>query len=516
MRVAYRVLSKKFVSRLTVASLLAASGAGATGIINTPLVAQAAQTQVDANVQSLVKDLSTLRTELVVTGGAQAVQEAHVRAQSVDWNKVIFGTDQPTQPNAALTVKMVRDFVNLVYQSNTTTTASDIQAFISDLKQVNPSVTSKDVYHLYQSVKGNFLTGLLTDNTDSMTTITQRSIEEAVIANPVFVDVFSKLGLSPQQLQTLKTSVVQAVDPDLHASRAVFAAFAAYAGSFAATPGPSAVPTGASVQYALIIKGTAGVPGLEGKKLTNFDWSSSNTSVASINSHGVLKALKPGTVTITAKAHGYIVTRFSVTVKNTDKNHRNISVNGLYKMTVPAIVHNNTTYVPIWYVSQALESLGFTYKWDGSHWSLKTPSSIHPNLYHVNPGRGSMEISLNGTAVYRVNGIVALDSGHKTTFMPIWYVMQVLDRCGFSNSWDGTNWNISGPHAIPQPPKMNWPTLQLGSRGSAVVQLQKDLHIQADGVFGPGTLSAVKHFQATHGLVADGVVGPATWAALEK
>ena len=451
MRGAYRVLSKKFVSRLTAASLLAASGAGVTGIINTP-VAQAAQTQVDVNVQNLVKDLNTLRMELVLTGGAQAVQEAHARAQSIDWSKVIFGTDHPTQKQE-LTVKIIRDFVNIVYQSNTRTTASDIQTFISDLKQVNPSVTSKDVYEVYQSVKGNFLTGLLTDNTDSMTTITQRSIEEAVIANQAFADVFLKLGFTPQQLQTLKTSVVKAVDPNLNASHAVFAAFAAYAGSFAETSGPSVVPTGASVQYALMIKGTAGVPGLEGKKLTNLEWSSSNTSVASINSHGVLKALKPGTVTITAKAHGYTVTRFSVTVKNTDKNHRNIFVNGLYEMTVPGIVHDNTTYVPIWYVSQTLESLGFTYKWDGSHWSLKTPSSIHPNLYHVNPGHGNMEISLNGTVVYRVNGIVALDSGHETTFMPIWYVMQVLDRCGFSSSWDGTNWNISGPHAIPQPSK---------------------------------------------------------------
>lgn len=35
-----------------------------------------------------------------------------------------------------------------------------------------------------------------------------------------------------------------------------------------------------------------------------------------------------------------------------------------------------------------------------------------------------------------------------------------------------------------------------------------------DGIFGPVTLKAVKHFQSTHGLDPDGMVGPLTWAAL--
>lgn len=57
-------------------------------------------------------------------------------------------------------------------------------------------------------------------------------------------------------------------------------------------------------------------------------------------------------------------------------------------------------------------------------------------------------------------------------------------------------------------------TLRQGARGPSVVYLQQHLNMPADGVFGPATLAAVKHFQSTHGLVADGVVGPKTWAAL--
>ena len=56
--------------------------------------------------------------------------------------------------------------------------------------------------------------------------------------------------------------------------------------------------------------------------------------------------------------------------------------------------------------------------------------------------------------------------------------------------------------------------LQLGSRGPAVVALQRRLDVRADGDFGPRTRAAVVAFQRRAGLAADGVVGPRTRAAL--
>jgi hypothetical protein len=53
-----------------------------------------------------------------------------------------------------------------------------------------------------------------------------------------------------------------------------------------------------------------------------------------------------------------------------------------------------------------------------------------------------------------------------------------------------------------------------GDRGSAVRLIQQQLHITADGVFGPMTERAVRRFQRRHNLVADGIVGPLTRAAL--
>jgi murein DD-endopeptidase MepM/ murein hydrolase activator NlpD len=55
---------------------------------------------------------------------------------------------------------------------------------------------------------------------------------------------------------------------------------------------------------------------------------------------------------------------------------------------------------------------------------------------------------------------------------------------------------------------------ELGSRGDAVAEIQRQLGVTVDGIFGPLTHAAVTDFQARNGLDVDGVVGPVTWTAL--
>src|SRR6266436_1530462 len=65
------------------------------------------------------------------------------------------------------------------------------------------------------------------------------------------------------------------------------------------------------------------------------------------------------------------------------------------------------------------------------------------------------------------------------------------------------------------------PTLKRGSTGPEVTALQQRLQDLGfdpngvDGIFGPGTESAVKAFQQAKGLAVDGKVGPITRAALQ-
>lgn len=66
-----------------------------------------------------------------------------------------------------------------------------------------------------------------------------------------------------------------------------------------------------------------------------------------------------------------------------------------------------------------------------------------------------------------------------------------------------------------------YPTLRRGAKGDLVTQLQDLLSkdgssLEVDGIFGPGTQSAVRGFQKRHGLEVDGIVGPKTWAELLK
>jgi peptidoglycan hydrolase-like protein with peptidoglycan-binding domain len=57
-------------------------------------------------------------------------------------------------------------------------------------------------------------------------------------------------------------------------------------------------------------------------------------------------------------------------------------------------------------------------------------------------------------------------------------------------------------------------TLKRGMEGEDVKKMQKALGIEADGVFGPGTTTAVKKWQRENGLEADGIVGPKTQARM--
>lgn len=83
-------------------------------------------------------------------------------------------------------------------------------------------------------------------------------------------------------------------------------------------------------------------------------------------------------------------------------------------------------------------------------------------------------------------------------------------------------------HAFVQPEQHHWrhkapaqtPMLRVGDEGYQVKRLQKLLAErgydagQADGIFGPHTLAAVKQAQVALGLDDDGIAGPLTWAAL--
>jgi putative peptidoglycan binding protein len=98
---------------------------------------------------------------------------------------------------------------------------------------------------------------------------------------------------------------------------------------------------------------------------------------------------------------------------------------------------------------------------------------------------------------------------------PSWWDWQETD----SRTWGALGAQTAGAVAGYEP-VADHPTLKRGSRGDLVVWAQEHLvasgqaQMPITGIFGKLTDTAVRSFQATHGLAADGKIGTTTWSAL--
>ena len=159
-----------------------------------------------------------------------------------------------------------------------------------------------------------------------------------------------------------------------------------------------------------------------------------------------------------------------------DYQRTSIEVNGNQVSTPYRMVANSTTYMPIYYVDKLLQSLGFTAQWNGTAhtWTLSNGKSA-PSL-SINGKTGNTTIVVNGNTVEQnVSIIQAKDpaSGVVTTFMPIWYVQQILNAMGFGmDSWNGSvnppTWTLAVNGQVPTAPTA--PNVTNGPMAAEVAQ----------------------------------------------
>lgn len=131
------------------------------------------------------------------------------------------------------------------------------------------------------------------------------------------------------------------------------------------------------------------------------------------------------------------------------------TLNGI-KISEPyRFTFGGTTYVPVFYVQQMVnQALGIESKsdvWDGANHTWKiSASGVTPKL--ITHGTGTM-IYVNGTMVEQVPALVDVDpaSGKSTTYMPVWYVQQLINQVlklsSKSDVWNGSampaTWSIT-------------------------------------------------------------------------
>lgn len=124
-----------------------------------------------------------------------------------------------------------------------------------------------------------------------------------------------------------------------------------------------------------------------------------------------------------------------------------VVLNGKTFSSPKAFTYQQTTYMPLYYVQTLLTQLGIPNTWSGSVWTLQTQ---HQNInLSLVRNTGSVNIVINGkTVVQRLDKIVDTDpySGKPTTFVPIWYLQQVLQALGLDSGWDGTHWTMTAKY----------------------------------------------------------------------
>lgn len=136
----------------------------------------------------------------------------------------------------------------------------------------------------------------------------------------------------------------------------------------------------------------------------------------------------------------------------------------------------STMYMPIWYVMNVLQSVGIQSTWSNNVWNLTVPQSFTVDLSNIQVGSGTISLQINGTLVHQVNGIAAVDpsSGKETTFVPIWYMQQLLQRVGVTSTWDGTTWTLDASSLPPVLPSNEVETWQLISAINQALDIQPD------------------------------------------
>lgn len=121
---------------------------------------------------------------------------------------------------------------------------------------------------------------------------------------------------------------------------------------------------------------------------------------------------------------------------------KQIQENGKVVSSPYSFVSGGTTYMPLWYVIQALKQANIANQWTGQSWDITASTFKKPNQV---VGSGSVPVYVNGVLIYRTNKFAVIDpSSHQlTTFIPIYTIMQVLKQAGVQNTWDGKHWSIT-------------------------------------------------------------------------
>ncbi|MCL6445730.1 MAG: hypothetical protein K6T83_20150 [Alicyclobacillus sp.] len=119
-------------------------------------------------------------------------------------------------------------------------------------------------------------------------------------------------------------------------------------------------------------------------------------------------------------------------------------VSSPYYLTANVYGHQ-TPFIPLFYIEAALNKLGVTTSWNGTTLTLSKPDGTGINLSNLpkkHPVSNSqVSFETFGKIIEYAPRIVAADpiDAVRTTYVPIYYLQQMLSRFSISLSWNGVD-----------------------------------------------------------------------------
>lgn len=97
---------------------------------------------------------------------------------------------------------------------------------------------------------------------------------------------------------------------------------------------------------------------------------------------------------------------------------------------------DNTTYIPIWYLMQMLQSAGIHSSWNGSDWNI-TSSSFGTQAVSHPGGNGDVHLYVNNHLLFSMKGQVWKNYGHHTMFIKADDLVNALKSIGLNPTFSG-------------------------------------------------------------------------------
>lgn len=166
-----------------------------------------------------------------------------------------------------------------------------------------------------------------------------------------------------------------------------------------------------------------------------------------------------------------------------------------------------TTYMPIWYVSSILQQAGISSTWNGAVWNLSVPTTFKLDVTQLPAPATSpynnATIQMNAQSVQHIHSIAYKDpmGSSMTTYVPIWYLEQALQRVGLKSTWDGETWTLTSTQSFTNvdlryksPASISATSINqfLQSHGSPLVGLGQS-YVDAQSLYGVDANYLVSH-----------------------